>query len=358
MATMMEDKVDVCNSLSMFNTVGQELVDVFAAHGFTLENAEEAVGCVGLPSKERLTKIQMEKACKKLGLGEELSIFLTKFQENYKQEKERCKQSDKKNKRFFIKLKPALGLLRGEFTDGCDLLEDILDYFGVDSAEDVVKASECSAIFFRQQNKVEIDPINLKAWLRRGELDFQRFIVPAFDEKGLLQWIKEGKWKSHLQDVSYFKNLPEILLHFGIVLVYVPFLPKTVYGAVRWFDGKPLVQISDRNQDLAGCWFTLFHELGHVFYHRNEDVLETNLNESKTEKSQKEKEANKFANEHLFNGDALRKRAYGAKFSRREITALELGQQFNVDELFAAYWLRLAQYKPFNQKKIHIDFNY
>ena len=151
-----------------------------------------------------------------------------------------------------------------KFNDGNDRLDDIIDYFGVNSEEEIFKEAETVAALFREQNNVKVDPVNLKAWLRRGDLDYERFNLPEYDEKAFADWIEAREWASFLGDESYFKSLPEKLSVFGVALVLVPYLKNTVYGAVRWKDGHPLIQISDRNQDLATCWFTLFHEFGHV----------------------------------------------------------------------------------------------
>lgn len=73
-------------------------------------------------------------------------------------------------------------LLRGEFTEGYDILDDILDFFGVDSATEIFETSEKQAALFRSQNKIEVDSINLHAWLRRGELDFNTLNLPDYNE--------------------------------------------------------------------------------------------------------------------------------------------------------------------------------
>ncbi|MCD8303133.1 MAG: ImmA/IrrE family metallo-endopeptidase, partial [Prevotellaceae bacterium] len=201
-----------------------------------------------------------------------------------------------------------------------------------------------------------IDPINLYAWLRRGELDFQAMNLPNYNEKGLRDWIDSREWKSHIEDVDYFKKLPSILSSFGVGLVFVPSLPKTVYGAIRWIDGKPLIQISDRGHDLISCWFTLFHEFGHAILHKDVEIYEGNINESKANHNKYEKEANKFANEYLFNGDNLRKTVFERKRKSQLMSANALAEEFNVKPILASYWLLKAQYAPAFQRKIPIDF--
>lgn len=347
-------KVDVLNPLSMFNTVGKELEEIFLSRGVT--DASLRMGIKDLAGKEKLTDKQIEKAKDLLEMDDEFCKYLHKFQEDYQLEKEKCKASYKEAKKNFTRLKDILPLLRNEFNDGMDRLEDILDFFDADSEKEVFQSSETIAALFRQQNNVEVDPINLKAWLRRAELDYQQMVLPLYDENAFKQWIDSKEWENHIEDVDYFMGLPEKLAKFGVALIFVPFLKKTVYGAVRWKDGRPLIEISDRNQDLATCWFTLFHEFGHVIKHKNEDILEGELNESKSKKVKRETEANKFANHYLFHGDDLRKEVFACKREGKAPMASYLSEKYGVNILLSAYWLLKAQLNSTFQKRKHIDF--
>ena len=53
-----------------------------------------------------------------------------------------------------------------------------------------------------------------------------------------MNWIESREWMAHIEDVEYFKSLPSIFSRFGVGLVFVPSLPKTVYGAIRWIENK------------------------------------------------------------------------------------------------------------------------
>lgn len=79
------------------------------------------------------------------------------FQNDYLEQKPRYEASYKEAKKAFSKLKGMLPLLRGEFTDGYDILDDILDFFGVDSETEIFDNSEKEAALFRKQNNTEVD---------------------------------------------------------------------------------------------------------------------------------------------------------------------------------------------------------
>lgn len=347
-------KPDVLNPIHLVNTPGAELAFIFENHD--INNYEELLGIQHLKEKEHLTKAIIRKSEKLLHLDAILIDFFERFEQSYKEHKTKSRVAFTEAKKQFTKLKPIIPLLRNEFNSSSDILNDILDFFDADSANDVFTQSEMQATLYRKQNNHEPDPINLYGWLRRGELDFAKMELSEYNENALKNWIDTYDWKQHLTDASYFKHLPNVLSAFGVGLSLVPHLQKTVYGAIRWYDGRPLIQISDRNHDLASCWFTLFHEFGHAFLHKNMEILEGNINETKAKQNAIERVANKFANDYLFNGDDLRKAIFDRLRSGVNMKAKELASEFNVAQIFVSYWLRRAQYQPAFQSRVHIEF--
>lgn len=348
-----QTKPSVLNPLELKNTVGDELADIFVAHG--LKNYNELLGITDLRKKEKLSKAILKKVSQLIPNNDGIIDFLTSFQKEYLEDKLRYKKNFQESKKDFSRLKPALQFMRGEFTDGYDLLDDILDYFGAENTKEIFETSEKQAALFKKQNNARVDPINLYIWLRRGEIDFKYLDLPNYDQKALTQWIDKKGWEKHVEDPTYFKSLPSIFKKFGVALLLVPYLKNTVYGAVRWIDGHPLIEISDRNRDLATCWFTLFHELGHVILHQDVEIYEGDINTSLTF-NKIEREANKFANRYLFNGDELRKSVFNRKNIDTTLTARGLAEEFGVKTMFASYWLIKAQYAPTLQPRIAIDF--
>lgn len=347
-------KQDVFNPLSLMTTPGEELVCIFETHH--IYDYEQLLGVSSLRTKEKLSKKIILSAERILNMRGMLLPLLSEHNARYKEHKLKSRRSFSTSRRQFTKFKPILPLLKDEFNAGYDRLNDVLDYFDVDSAEDVFEQSEKQAALYRTQNGIDPDPINLYGWLRRGELDFQRMDLCEYNETTLKEWIESKEWEKHLTDASYFKKLPNILSSFGVGLSLVPFLSKTVYGAIRWIDSHPLIEISDRNNDLASCWFTLFHEFGHAILHKDIEILEGNINEKTANSSRQEKDANKFANRYLFNGDNLRKTVFERLRSGEIMTANGLSAEFNVHPMFASYWLLRAQYQPTFQRKYTIDF--
>lgn len=347
-------KPDVINPITLVNTPGAELAYIFEAHN--IDNYNELLGIEDLSLKEHLSKKTIAQAAKILGMEGSLEGVITRHEARFKLHKAKSRVAYATALKQFAKLRPILPLLKDEYSEGEDRLNDLLDYFDADSPEDVFIHSESEAALYRKQNQTIPDAINLHGWLRRGEIDFGKMQLPPYDETGLCGWIDSRAWEAHLTDPDHFKRLPSVLAAFGVGLSLVPYLSKTVYGAIRWMDGRPLIEISDRDHDLAACWFTLFHEFGHAILHRNDEILEGTINESAKATSQKEKEANKFANGYLFNGDDLRKTVFGRIRDGITMTANALAAEFRVNSMFAAYWLRKARHFPEFQRRYNIDF--
>ena len=80
------------------------------------------------------------------------------------------------------------------------------------------------------------------------------------------------------------------------------------------------------------------------------------MNEPKSTKDKREREANKFANSYLFKGDDLRKEVFENVREGEFMTASDMAEKYKVNIIFVAYWFIKAQYQPTFQKRVHIDF--
>lgn len=133
-------KPDVLNPLSLRNTVGAELVDIFEAHNIT--DYESRLGVKGLKSKERLTKKVMRKAAEILNIpGVDVVRLLTDFQRAYLEEKPHYVASYNKEKAIFDKLKWILPMVAPN-ADELDKLGDIMKFLGADDLDEALVKAE------------------------------------------------------------------------------------------------------------------------------------------------------------------------------------------------------------------------
>jgi Zn-dependent peptidase ImmA (M78 family) len=352
-----DNKPEVFHPISMFNTVGMELEFILNENKMNKDELLKLLAISNFKNKKRFTKKDLEVISSFTKMGNAITDFLLSFQETYKRKESSANKSYTQAKQNYNKLKKVVPLLYNEFVSGIDLLEDITDFFGTDSESTIFEEAKKEVALYRQTNNSTVDDINLKAWLRRGELNFNKLTLPNYNKNLLMQWVENREWENNIENIQYFKELPTKFIDLGVALVFVPCLPKTVYGAVRWIDERPLIQISDHKKDLATCWFTLFHEIGHVILHENDTIFDgDDMNEPSSRKIKKETEANKFANNYLFNGDNLRKEVFATKGKKESISSSTLSEKYNVNPLMVSFWLRRAQINPTLQRHIQIHF--
>ena len=95
------------------------------------------------------------------------------------------------------------------------------------------------------------------------------------------------------------RRAQEFLAEKGIALVVLPALPKTKLdgAAMLDHDGAPIIGVTVRFDRLDNFWFTLIHELVHVWKHlpeRNIAITDESIEEDRDDDS-KEAEANRLA---------------------------------------------------------------
>ncbi|WP_264566186.1 ImmA/IrrE family metallo-endopeptidase [Flavobacterium sp. N3904] len=341
------EKIKVVNTIQYFTTVGEEIEDILLSNDIDRNSFlsymnwnDTELGAITKVSKKEA--IEIEKAIN----VEKISNYILQFQSNYKISYAKALLAYKENLKLYKKIEHLKDLLDNDFTDGIDLLEDISNFLDIENELEIFDRVKENIALYKISNFVP-DNLNLYAWLKRGELDFYKKALENYNRNEFLSWIDSKEWEGNLYNIHYIKNqLPKKLEEFGVALVYTPYLNKTVFGAVRWFEGKPLVQVSDKGKCLATFWYTLFHEFGHVIKHENDEIFEGQADLSKSAINKKEKEANLFAYDFLFNGDNLRKSLFTYRNQYVDDDFIDsISRRFNVNKMFTAYWMKKAMIK-------------
>jgi HTH-type transcriptional regulator / antitoxin HigA len=115
--------------------------------------------------------------------------------------------------------------------------------------------------------------------------------------------IADTSWLQSLVQLSIYPDGPrraaEMLREHGIILGIESHLPKTLLDGAAFLlsGGIPVVALTLRHDRIDNFWFTLLHELGHVFMHFNRGLedgfIDDDLGESRI--SEIEREADDFA---------------------------------------------------------------
>jgi len=157
----------------------------------------------------------------------------------------------------------------------------------------------------RASSNEKMDGFALEAWQARAltladEQDLPPYLPGSLTEEGI----------KYLVQLSAFDKSPllarEFLQKRGIPLVILKHLPHTYLDGAcfKSSSGRPVIGMTLRHDRMDNFWFTLIHELGHLFLHLDQNNFaffdETEPSQGKTEiYNPKEKEANDFASKFL-----------------------------------------------------------
>ena len=192
-----------------------------------------------------------------------------------------------------------------KYKDKVKQLEVLLRFFAVASPVEweTIWVQGLQAAF-RKTNSTKENTGIISAWLRQGEI--------AAQEQRCGQYNKE-RFQNNLDDIrrltlegpeTFVPKLISLCSEAGVSIVFVPALPKLgIYGATRWLNDKPVMQLSLYLKTNDHLWFTVFHEACHVLRHgRRELFIEGGGLASKDED-----EANVFARDKLIPPAELRR---------------------------------------------------
>jgi len=179
-----------------------------------------------------------------------------------------------------------------ETEDAVERVSQLLGFFGVASLSNLSATAA-----WRKSDALTIDECALAAWLRKGELEAQRFELQEFDPDGLAASLSAIRSFTLEPPTQFEPKLRRLLNSLGVALVFVPHLKKTgAHGATRWIGRRAVVQLSVRFGWADIFWFTLFHELSHLLLHGRKGVFINFLND---QRDKYEREADAYAGDVL-----------------------------------------------------------
>lgn len=193
------------------------------------------------------------------------------------------------------------------YKEKTDILAAALQFFGVAGPEEFesVWKDTHETCRYRKSDKRNLRFGAVAAWLRLGEIKAAAIPCEPFDKKRLASVVPEIRALAPDSIVSSLPRISQLLSDCGVALVLEPGIPGApVYGATRRLtasSAKAILQMSLRGKDDGNFWFTLFHELGHLLLHNRQDIF---LECDGFGKSDKEQEADVFAQDILINPDA------------------------------------------------------
>lgn len=144
------------------------------------------------------------------------------------------------------------------------------------------------------------------AWVRRVEQLAAEQSVQTFSEYALPKFIENVLTLAN--DETSISMIPSLFIENGIHFVIVPHLPKTYLdGATLWINDRPVVAVSLRYDRIDAFWFTLLHEVAHIFRGHRQAQVDHLFDREKQDLRKEEIDANDLATRWLLPEEALQK---------------------------------------------------
>jgi HTH-type transcriptional regulator/antitoxin HigA len=207
------------------------------------------------------------------GLEAEYRLAIARKQQN--QEQQRLNTESRLVTRFRYADLVRLGIVTKK-TRPKDKVLELQKFFGVTSLETVCGLHRYQAAFRSGiSGESQRSPESVAAWLRIGELDAQKRQCAPFDKKKLKDVLHIIRAMTLHVPEHFQDNLRRALANSGVALVLCPSLPGTyAHGATFWLGReKAVVMMTLRYKWADVFWFSLFHELGHIFLHNRQAVI-------------------------------------------------------------------------------------
>lgn len=183
------------------------------------------------------------------------------------------------------------------FSDKVAQLNELLQFFGVNSPEQWNTIWASPQAIYRQSKAFESHPQANSVWLRKGELEANEILCEPFDRDRFYKTLRNIRKLTYHSPEEFVGKVVHDCARAGVAVVFIPPLQGVpVYGVTRWLHPeKALIQLSLRGKYEDIFWFTFFHESGHLLLHGKRDVFVESVND----RDEREDQADSFARDFL-----------------------------------------------------------
>ena len=269
------------------------------------------------------TAIQLAKA---FGTSPELWLNL-EMQYQLHQAKKEGNETDIERRSKLYHLAPINELVKRGWFRAVDTIEDLereyCRFFQVPDVDYQPKA----ALRPRVSEDREPEDRAIVAWVRRVEQLAAEQPVETYSAENLPVFVDQllGLANSEIN----IEKIPSLFIKNGIHFVIVPHLPKTYLdGAALWINDHPIIALSLRYDRIDAFWFTVLHEMAHIYRKHKQVHVDQLFDREKQDLSQDEVEANELATRWLLPEEYLQAfiECRRPRYSRRAI------EQFAVEQ--------------------------
>lgn len=159
-------------------------------------------------------------------------------------------------------------------------------------------------------NISEKNVLNSRAWIQTA-INFSQGIETApYNAERLKSYLPELRSMTVEKPEKFLPRMREIFSQCGVAFVLLPHLKNSgVNGAVKWInDERVVLAMNNRGLDADKFWFSLFHEIKHVFQRKIKTVfISYNEKEMIDANNRLEEDADNFATNFLISSAAMRR---------------------------------------------------
>ncbi|OPL09835.1 MAG: hypothetical protein AVO34_13110 [Firmicutes bacterium ML8_F2] len=177
-------------------------------------------------------------------------------------------------------------------------VSELFKYFAISSFS-VLKKKDFLVQFRQASNVDEKVIINSNAWVQTVINIGKQIETSPYSEKKLKKYLPDIREMTLQNPSDFLPAISRIFTECGVAFVIIPSLKNSgVYGATKWINkDKVILGITNRGRYADIFWFSLLHELGHVFQKK---ITKTLVDfETDNNNEDYEKEADLFAKDLL-----------------------------------------------------------
>ena len=170
----------------------------------------------------------------------------------------------------------------------------------------------------------EKNVINSRAWIQTAMNISVNIETSPYNAEKLKEYLPELRGMTIKKPEEFLPRMKEIFKECGIAFVLLPHLKNSgVNGAVKWMsDDRVVLAMNNRGLYADKFWFSLFHEIKHIFQQKIKTVfISSTIEEMMDINSSLETEADRFATNYLIPPAEYKKFAPSRYTSDDEIIA-------------------------------------
>lgn len=164
--------------------------------------------------------------------------------------------------------------------------------------------------------------INSRAWIQTAMNISKNIKTNPYNAKKLKEYLPELRGMTVNKPEEFLPRMRDIFAECGIAFVLLPHLKNSgVNGAVKWAtEDRVVLAMNNRGLDADKFWFSLFHEIKHVFQQKIKTTfISSTVEEMIDINNSLEIEADKFATNYLISLEDYKKLSPSRYISDHEI---------------------------------------